>query len=118
MHEDPRLCASYLAAMEVLARPWTGMLLAVLEDGPLRFRELSERIPTIGDRMLAARLKDLEARGVITRSVAPGPPVRVSYSLTDVGRGYKDVTAALSAWGKLLVEAQERTHGKACPQSA
>lgn len=118
MHAEPRLAASYLAAMEVLARPWTGLLLAVLEDGPLRFRELSDRVPAIGDRMLAARLKDLEARGVITRSVSPGPPVRVSYSLTDVGRSYKHVAAALSDWGKLLLAAQETRAHKDCPKSA
>lgn len=89
------------------------MLIAVLEDGPLRFSEIGERIPSIGDRMLTARLKDLECRGVIARSVDAGPPVRVSYSLTDVGRGYKDVATALSKWGKMILES-----GAPCPNTS
>ncbi|AKU95437.1 Transcriptional regulator, HxlR family [Labilithrix luteola] len=89
------------------------MLIAVLEDGPLRFSEIGERIPSIGDRMLAARLKDLECRGVIARSVDAGPPVRVSYTLTDVGRGYKDVANALSKWGKMILES-----GGPCPKTS
>jgi DNA-binding HxlR family transcriptional regulator len=54
--EDHRLCQTYLAAMEILARPWNGMIIAVLERGPLRYSELSAQVPQIGDRMLAARL--------------------------------------------------------------
>lgn len=93
--------------MEILSKPWNGMLIAVLEDGPLRFSELAERVPAIADRMLAARLKELEARGLVRRTVEHGPPVRVSYELTEVGRGYRDVAAAVSRWGQLIVAAEE-----------
>jgi DNA-binding HxlR family transcriptional regulator len=105
--EDPRLCRTYLAAMEVLAKPWNGMLIRVLEEGPLRFSELADRVPQIADRMLAARLKELEARGLVRRTVEPGPPVRVSYALTDVGRGHREVAEALMRWGRLIVTAQD-----------
>ena len=105
--EDHRLCRTYLAALEILARPWNGMLIAVLEDGPLRFSELADRVPAIADRMLAARLKELEQRGLLNRTVEPGPPVRVSYELTEVGRGFRDVAEAVSRWGKLIVGADE-----------
>jgi DNA-binding HxlR family transcriptional regulator len=105
--EDHGLCATYLAAMAVLAKPWNGMLMVVLEQGPLRFSELADRVPTIGDRMLAARLKELEGRGLVVRSVEHGPPVRVLYALTEVGRGFRDVADAVTRWGKLVVRAQE-----------
>src|SRR5262249_14628128 len=78
-HVDNGLCEAYLTAMEVLAKPWNGVLIVALEGGPLRFSELSARVPAIGDRMLAARLKELEAQGLLVRRVEPGPPVRVSY---------------------------------------
>src|SRR4051812_43509492 len=107
MAHDERLCATYLAALDVLAKPWNGMLIAVLEDGPLRFSELADRVPTIGDRMLAARMKELEARGLVVRSVEHGPPVRVTYALTDVGRGFRDVADAVTRWGKMIVRADE-----------
>jgi DNA-binding HxlR family transcriptional regulator len=102
------LCATYLAAMEVLAKPWNGLIIAVLEGGPLRFSELSAGLPGIGDRMLAARLKELAVRGLVTRSVEPGPPVRVAYALTDLGRGFRDVAGAIRQWGQALLAAQER----------
>jgi DNA-binding HxlR family transcriptional regulator len=104
--DDPRLCATYLTALEVLAKPWNGMLIAVLEDGPLRFSEVAARVPTIADRMLAARLKELEARGLVVRCVEHGPPVRVSYALTETGRGFREVADAIRRWGKLMLRAQ------------
>jgi len=102
-HSDRGLCATYLAAMEVLAKPWTGMLMVVLEDGPLRFSELSDRVPDIADRMLAARLKELENRKLVERCVHPGPPVRVTYALTEVGRSYREVAGAIGRWGALIL---------------
>ena len=78
--------------MDVLARPWNGLIMALLEEaGPLRFSELRERLDAMGDRMLSARLKELEARGLIERTVAPGPPVRVTYALTDLGRNLAEL---------------------------
>jgi DNA-binding HxlR family transcriptional regulator len=95
--------------MEVLAKPWTGMLMVVLEDGPLRFSEISERLPAIADRMLAARLKELETRKLVAREVHGGPPVRVTYGLTEVGRGYRQVSEAIGRWGALILHENAKT---------
>jgi DNA-binding HxlR family transcriptional regulator len=107
---DPEhaLCATYLVAMGVLAKPWNGLIIAVLEEGPLRFSELSARLPAIGDRMLAARLKELGSHGLVARAVEPGPPVRVCYTLTEVGRGFHDVADAIRRWGQTILAARER----------
>lgn len=113
MTDDPRLCATYLTALDILAKPWNGMIIAVLEDGPLRFSEIATRVPAIADRMLAARLKELEARTLIIRRVDPGPPVRVSYELTPTGRGFREVAEAIRRWGKMLIDAEKpRPHAK------
>jgi len=89
--------------MDILARPWNGLVMATLEEGgTLRFSELRERLATMGDRMLSQRLKELEARGIVARTVAPGPPIRVSYALTEVGRGFSDVQRAIGHWGERL----------------
>ena len=74
MDNEPGLCATYVAAMEVLAKPWNGLIIATLEEGPLRFSELSARLPAIGDRMLAARLKELGTHGI--ERAAPGRAAR------------------------------------------
>ncbi len=95
--------------MEVLGRPWNGLIMAALQDhGSLRYSELKSRLEAMGDRMLSARLKELEDRGLVVRSVASGPPVRVAYSLSDVGKGFREVEMALGRWGERFVGATTR----------
>jgi DNA-binding HxlR family transcriptional regulator len=102
----PQLCPLFQAAMDVLAKPWNGLVMALLEEtGPLRFSELRERLDSMGDRMLSARLKELEARGLVERTVTPGPPVKVTYALSELGRGFGDVHRALGRWGEKLAAA-------------
>jgi DNA-binding HxlR family transcriptional regulator len=93
----------------VLGRPWTGLILTVLQAGPLRFSEIGDRARGPGEKVLSARLKDLEARGLILRRVEPGPPVRVAYELTNKGRAFGEVAAAIERWGRTLVAAETRT---------
>ena len=107
MKHDQALCATYLTAMDVLAKPWNGLIIALLEEGPLRYSELGARLPAIGDRMLAARLKDLVALGLVSRVVDSGPPVRVRYELTKTGRGFREVAEAIRRWGQTMLTAKE-----------
>ncbi len=95
------LCPWFQTAMDVLSRPWNGLIMAMLQTkGALRFSELRAGLSAMGDRMLSERLKELESRGLVLRRVEPGPPVRVAYELTEVGRGFRDVALALSGWGR------------------
>lgn len=103
------LCPWFQTAMDVLSRPWNGLIMAMLQTrGPLRFSELRAGLSGMGDRMLSARLKELEARGLVLRRVEPGPPVRVAYALTEAGRGFRDVALALSGWGRQFKPALPR----------
>ena len=88
--------------MDVLAKPWNGLVIATLEEGPLRFSEIGDRLRAIGDRMLSLRLKELEAIGLVSRRVISGPPLRVEYELTEAGRGFRNVAQAIGAWGAKL----------------
>lgn len=92
--------------MTVLSQQWNGLILNVLQPGPLRFSELSERARGPGDKVLSARLKELEARGLLVRHVAAGPPVRVSYELTRAGRTFGELAQAIERWGRELVAAE------------
>ena len=94
------LCPKFLKAMAVLARPWNGLIIATLEQGPSRFSELGSKLEDLGDRMLALRLKELEQLGLVARTVQCGPPVRVEYSLTEIGRGFREVETAIQRWGE------------------
>ncbi len=95
-------CKAFQAAVDVLGRPWNAFLLTMLQAGPMRFSEISARPNGPGDKVLSARLKDLEARGLVVRTVDPGPPVKCSYDLTKQGRAFGDVSAAIAQWGRGL----------------
>lgn len=100
------LCPKFQAAMDILSRPWNGLIMATLEGaGTLRFSELRDRLEAMGDRMLSERLKELEVSGLIRRRVSPGPPVRVDYELTEIGHGFRDVLNAISRWGERITTA-------------
>ena len=99
---DPH-CRAFQNAVELLARPWTGLILSLLQNGPLRFSELEERTHGVGAKTLSARLKELEARRIVARDVQAGPPVRVQYTLTAKGRAFERVAAAIERWGRELV---------------
>jgi DNA-binding HxlR family transcriptional regulator len=99
---DPH-CRAFQNAVDLLARPWTGLILSLLQGGALRFSELEERTRGVGAKTLSARLKDLEARGLVARDVQAGPPVRVQYTLTAKGRAFEHVAAAIERWGRELV---------------
>ena len=96
-------CRAFQSAIDVLSRPWNGMILGMLQSGPLRFSQIEEGSGGLGPKTLSARLKALEARGLIRRTIETGPPVRVSYSLTARGQAFEKVTEAIERWGQDLV---------------
>ena len=99
---DPN-CRAFQRAIEVLGRPWNGLILGLLQDGPLRFGELEDGVRGLGPKTLSARLRVLETSAIIARRVEAGPPVRVQYSLTAKGRAFGRVAEAIHRWGSELV---------------
>jgi DNA-binding HxlR family transcriptional regulator len=94
-------CPLYHEAVELIGRRWTGAIIEVLlREGPMRFSAVAQAIPELSDRLLSERLKELEARGVVQRIVHAGPPVRVEYALTDMGRDLQDSVFELRAWAR------------------
>jgi len=74
------------ACMEILRGAWTPNLIWKLSGEPRRFGELMRDIPGISPKMLTARLRDLEEKGVVLREVVPTSPPSVEYSLSELGR--------------------------------
>jgi DNA-binding HxlR family transcriptional regulator len=99
---DPN-CSAFQRGIEVLSRPWNGLILGLLLERPLRFGELEEAARGLGPKTLAARLKALEAGAIIARRVEAGPPVRVEYSLTAKGRAFGRVMEAIQQWGGEMI---------------
>jgi DNA-binding HxlR family transcriptional regulator len=102
----PSCCPYYHEAVELIGRRWTGAIVAVLLDGgTLRFSEISHAVPELSDRLLSERMKELEARGVVSRHVDPGPPVKVLYELTDMGRSLEPALQELKSWARRWLRA-------------
>ena len=95
-------CKTFQLALEVLEKPWCAVILNSLQGGPYRYTEIRDRARGPGDKMLSGRLKELEAWGLVLRAVDPGPPVRVTYELTESGRSFTDVAHAIERWGREL----------------
>jgi len=97
-------CGRFQAAIELVGRRWTGAIVRALFHGPQRFNALLSGIPGLSDRLLAQRLKQLETEGLVRREVSPGPPVCVSYDLTDSGRELQEALGVLGAWAERWIE--------------
>jgi DNA-binding HxlR family transcriptional regulator len=95
-------CRAFQAAIDVLGRPWNALILNVLQARPLRYSELSAAAQGPGDKVLSARLRELERQGLVDRLVDAGPPVRVTYRLTGRGRAFGEVAVAIERWGRCL----------------
>ena len=91
-------CRLYHRAVELVGKRWTGAILLVLMDGPLRFSEIRQLVPDLSDRLLSERLKELEAEEIVERRVLDGSPVRVEYGLTSKGMALEPAVRALKSW--------------------
>lgn len=96
--EEWHLCPKFESAFEILGKRWTGLIIRVLLNGPKRFKEISDMIPNMSDRMLAERFRELEATNILVRRVYPETPVRIEYELTDKGRSLAPVMDAVQEW--------------------
>lgn len=93
-------CPFYHEAVELVGKRWTGAILRVLMDGPLRFSEIAQAVPELSDRLLSERMKELEGRGMVERTVHPGPPLRVEYSLSRMGQELEPALSELQRWAE------------------
>jgi len=93
-------CSVIEDVMGILGRAWAGAVIQAILDGSERFNDIGRAIPGVTDGMLSARLRELCARGLVERVVAPGPPVCVAYRLTPAGTDVAPVLDAVRAYGR------------------
>jgi DNA-binding HxlR family transcriptional regulator len=95
----PKSCDGALAqAFKFLGKRWNGVILGTLTNGSSGFAELKRNVAGISDSVLSERLSELQGAGLIVRSVEPGPPVSVSYELSETGNALIPAMHALSSW--------------------
>ena len=92
---------------QLVGRRWSGAILRELLLGTTRFGQIRAAIPQLTDKMLASRLREFEAEGLVTRSVFAEIPVRVEYHLTEKGRDLEAAVATLSQWADRWIPAAD-----------
>jgi DNA-binding HxlR family transcriptional regulator len=102
---------SIARATEILGHRWTLLILRELFHGPMRFRDLRDRLRDVSSSVLAERLRDLEARGVIAQRELPPPAAVAVYELTDDGRAFWPALAEIARWGVRFLLRDGLRHG-------
>jgi DNA-binding HxlR family transcriptional regulator len=105
--EGTTCCPLYHEAVELIGKRWSGAILRVMMVGELRFSQIAQSVPELSDRLLSERMKELEARGVVERRVHPGPPVRVEYTLSAMGRDLEPALAEIQAWAQRWLDGSQ-----------
>jgi DNA-binding HxlR family transcriptional regulator len=106
------VCGRFHQAIELIGRRWTGAILHLLLQGPARFSVIKSALPDMTDRILAERLRELQAAGLLSRSAYPSVPVRVEYTLTEKARDLSPTLDGLADWAHRWLPASrtERKH--------
>jgi DNA-binding HxlR family transcriptional regulator len=86
-------------ALDLVGERWALLVVRELMHGPKRYTDLVERLPGIGTNILASRLRDLEACGIVTKRTLPPPAASRVYELTAYGRDLRPAMRELALWG-------------------
>lgn len=86
--------------LSLITSRWKVLILRDLQDGPRRFSELQRSVGKVSQKVLTQNLRQMEADGLLARTVYPEVPPRVEYALTERGDSLRPVLDALSAWGE------------------
>ena len=92
--------AALVRAFDLLGKRWTGVVLGTLRGGPAGFRALARAVEGISDSMLSERLGELVDAGLVTRTVGDGPPLSVTYRLTEAGRALLPALEQITRWSR------------------
>ena len=94
-----RTGCSVEATLSVIGGVWKPVLLFHLLGGRLRFNALCRLTPNATQRMITLQLRELEADGIVARTVYPEVPPRVEYELSPLGHSLKPVLLSMRSWG-------------------
>jgi DNA-binding HxlR family transcriptional regulator len=85
-------------SVQLLQGKWKASILSFLGARPaMRYGEIRRALPGLTDKMLTQRLRDLEATGLVERTILPRS--QVAYALTDRGQSLTPIVRSLQAWG-------------------
>ena len=85
--------------VQLIGSKWKLLILRNLLSRPWRFNELKKDLDGISQKVLTDSLRSLEEDGIVTRTVYPEVPLRVEYSLSELGDSMRPIIRAMEDWG-------------------
>lgn len=99
-HIDDEQCRAFQRSAELAGKKWNAAILLALFRGADRFSKIIESVDDLSDRLLAARLRELESHGLVAREVVPTVPVQIFYRLTPAGGELIQILNPLVQWSQ------------------
>jgi len=103
-------------SLEFLGERWTLLIVRDLLSGSKKFQDLQTSLAGVAPAVLSARLKVLEAHGIVSRAFYSEHPPRAEYALTERGRDLRTVVGALAIWGSRHVHPESALVHEACEE--
>ena len=97
---DPLENCPVTRCLNVIGGKWKPVILFCINNGVYRFGAMQRAIPRISKQMLTQQLRELEADGIISRTIFPEVPPRVEYAMTSRGRTILPIVDAMREWGE------------------
>ena len=85
--------------VSLIGNKWKLLILRNLQVRPWRFNELHKNLEGISQKVLTDSLRQMEADGIITRTVYPEVPPRVEYALSPLGESMRPILMSRQSWG-------------------
>lgn len=102
--EEVQELSSICEVLQILGAKWSFLVIAELNKGPQRFKQLQRNVAVVKTQSLTDTLRHLEKTGIVNREVFPTVPVTVEYSLTDKGKDFRyalnEMDIWMQKWGK------------------
>ena len=104
--DDVICCTVYQEAVELIGKRWTGAIVSVLMERDMRYGEIGAAVPDLSDRLLANRLRELEEKGLVSKTDCSARQSSKIYALTDMGRDLGPAIDALGVWAQRWLACQ------------
>ena len=109
MEERFGRCPFY-TTQRLIQGKWAILIIHYLSDGPVRFNELQRKMPKMTHATLSNQLKQLEADGLVRRTVYSDIPPKVEYSLTEMGEKFQPVLESIRSFGQEYIKYLTQKH--------
>ena len=95
--------------LTLIGDKWKVLILRDLLPGTKRFGELRKSVGNVSQKVLTAQLRQMEASGLLSRTVYPEVPPRVEYTLTELGQSFAPILHSMLAWSEARLPPEQ--HG-------